>query len=115
MIQFPKCDKLVEYFGCGFRVIGGITTGVADLLDDGKWNKKAILYVTLYITIWSLRWAFEYTISQSGSPGIDTAAVIGAVMLPISGLQAAVVKFYLDESTRSKQIDSGQPTIPGAP
>ena len=104
----PGCVRVAEYIGCGYTVAGAALNGIAEIHDSGKWGKKAILYVTLYVTLTSLKWAFEYSAGQGSRPGLDTAAVIGAVMAPIAALQSAVVAFYLRESTDSQRIAAGQ-------
>jgi hypothetical protein len=101
------CQRVVGWIRCMYLVLGAFVLGLAEIHDKGKFGKKSILYVTLAITLWSLKWAFEYTISQSGKPGIDTAAVIAAVMAPIAGLQAACVKYYLGDSADQRRVDAG--------
>ena len=93
-----------------WAVVGAVVLGAAEIHDKAKFGKKALHYVVLFITLWSVKWAFEYTISQSGKPGIDTAAVIAAVLTPLAGLQAMVFKYYLNESTESERIQAGTPS-----
>ena len=50
-----------------------------------------VLYGTIKITHWAMRFA-----EHGDRPGIEVAAIIGAVMIPWSALQAAAIKFVFD-------------------
>lgn len=50
-----------------------------------------IIFATLDITAWAMRYA-----ETADRPGLEVAAVIGAVMVPWGGLQAAVIKWYFE-------------------
>jgi hypothetical protein len=112
VVDRKRCDAIVGWIGCGWSVVGALVTGFARVHDEGNWGRKAVSYFTLFITYTSLKWSFEYTASQSGKPGLETAAVIGAVMAPIAILQAAIAKFYFEANTRTEQIAAGQPANP---
>lgn len=109
-----RCAIVVEWINCAWSVIYAILNGFARTHDEGNWGRKTVSWVVLYVTLRSLEWSFEYTISQSGKPGIETAAVIAAVMGPISLMQAAVIKFYFEANTRTEQIAAGQAPSPPA-
>ncbi len=83
-------------------MVGALILGLTEIHDKGRFGKKSLLYSTLALTFWSTRWSFEYTISQSGKDGLQTAAVIAAVLAPICAMQAAVFKFYLNDSADAR-------------
>jgi hypothetical protein len=53
------------------------------------------LYSTLWFTWVAFDWAGHYAFAIIGKPGIDVAAVIAAVTVPISALQAFTFKWYM--------------------
>lgn len=53
-----------------------------------------VVYVTLYMTWEITKWAFTYA-HATPLPGLEAAAVIGAVTAPFAALQAAVFGFYM--------------------
>lgn len=57
----------------------------------------AILYGTVKIT----EWCMEYASLMHGRPGLEVAAVIGAILAPWSALQAAAIKFLFDARSGS--------------
>lgn len=78
-----------------------------DMLDVFvRWEQKlalrrsAVLFVTLWMTWRSFAWAGEYASALLAVGGNDTwvaaAAMIAAVTAPISVLQAAVFKAYIE-------------------
>lgn len=56
---------------------------------DKHFVSLAILYGTTQVTAWSMRFA-----EHGDRPGIEIAAIIGAVAAPYMALQAAAVSFY---------------------
>ena len=111
-MRFPRCDALVAWIGCVWKIVGAVVNGFAHVHDEGNWGRKAVSYFTLFITMRSLYWSFEYTIARSAVPGSDTALVIAAVMAPVAILQGAIAKFYFEANTRTEQIAAGQPPTP---
>lgn len=51
----------------------------------------AILYGTVRVTAWSMVFA-----EHGNRPGLEVAAIIGAVAAPYMALQAAAIKWYFD-------------------
>jgi hypothetical protein len=56
--------------------------------------RSAVVAVTVWMTWEVTKWAFAFAYA-SKLPGLETAAVIGAVTAPFSLLQAAIFKFYM--------------------
>lgn len=64
-------------------------------LDEGGWVRRTYLVaasvMTWKVTIWSMVFA-----EVSKLPGVETAAVIGAVGVPIAAVQKFAFDAYLD-------------------
>jgi hypothetical protein len=56
--------------------------------------RSAVVAITVWMTWEVTKWAFAFAYA-SKLPGLETAAVIGAVTGPFSILQAAIFKFYM--------------------
>ena len=67
-------------------------------LDEGGWVRRAILAFATYATWETTRWCFAYAeqAAIAGRPGLDTAAVIGAVSAVPGGFATFVFKWYLE-------------------
>lgn len=69
-----------------------------DWVDNRDIDKHAvsvaIMYGTVKITEWSMKFA-----ASSGRPGMEVAAIIAAVGGPYSLLQAAAIAFYFKSRT----------------
>ena len=66
-------------------------TWIDDRQIDAHIVAAVIMWATLEITAWAMRYA-----ETSSRTGLEVAAVIGAVMVPWGGLQAAVIKWYFE-------------------
>jgi len=67
-------------------------------LERGAWFRRVYVVVATVMTWRVTEWAFGYA-ATSKLPGIEQAAVIGAVTLPAS----AVVKFAFDAYMESRK------------
>jgi hypothetical protein len=64
-----------------------------DFIDKRDVDKHAVTMVILFGT-WELtRWAMHFA-AHGDRPGIEVAAIIGAVVAPYMGLQAAAIAWY---------------------
>jgi hypothetical protein len=102
------CGVAIDAIECFYAVVSAIVLGLTTMHDKGKFGKKATLYGSFYLTWVACKWGFEYTIAEAGKPGLETAAVIGAVLTPTLGLTGWVFKNYLSESTESQRIAASQ-------
>lgn len=59
-------------------------------------RRTAVLAMTVWMTWRAFTWAGEFAYAMKGTDALATAAIIAAVTAPISLLQAAVFKAYLD-------------------
>lgn len=91
-----------------YIVADDIIVGFANIMDRAKIGRKVMLYSTLWLTWESYRFAVGYVVSHPDKPGIEVAAIVGAVLLPISYLQKAVFDSYLS-STQSLNDDAPAP------
>lgn len=64
-----------------------------DWIDNRHIALHAVLFVTLWLTWDVIRWAMEFG-WQSTRPGIEVAAIIGAVLTPWGGMQGVMFVFY---------------------
>lgn len=64
--------------------------------------RAAVLYVTLWMTWRAFTWAAEFAYAITGRPGLDIAAIIGAVTVPITALQGFVFKWYMEAKDVSR-------------
>ena len=66
-------------------------------LDSGRVFSRFTLMVTLWMTWKAFQWAAEFASTWpalEGKSGLELAAVIAAVLAPISALQAAAFHTY---------------------
>lgn len=66
-----------------------------DWIDHRDIDKHAVCWAVFYGLIKITSWAIWYA-SASQRPGLDVAAVIGAVTAPYTMLMGAVVKYYFE-------------------
>lgn len=65
-------------------------------------RRSAVLFMTLWMTWRAFEWAGQYAILQGQSGGeslLASAAMIAAVTAPITYLQAAVFKSYIESKS----------------
>lgn len=69
-----------------------------DFMDESRIFRRAGFVLCWFLIVKSAYWTAGYATAAlaAGSTGMDTAAVIGAVLTPLGALAAAVFKFYND-------------------
>jgi len=67
---------------------------VWDFIDEKDIDKHCLSWATFGVTIWIIRWATTFVAAHPTMSGIEIAAIIGAVMLPWTPMQAAVINWY---------------------
>jgi hypothetical protein len=100
----------VDRIACVDTVLAAAVLGLTKIHDEGKFGKKAMLYGSFYLTGTAAKWAYEYTIADAGKPGLETAAVIAAVLTPILGLTGWGFKTYAADSADQRRVDAATPT-----
>lgn len=73
-----------------------------DFIDRRQIDAHVVNAITLFGTIKITSWAMNFA-EHADRPGIEVAAILGAVGLPWAGLQAAMVKFVFDARRNSFQ------------
>lgn len=77
---------------------------IAKFVNENKVIRRASLAVMLTMTVLIFKWATIFA-SESQKPGIEIAAIIAAILAPLSTLQGFVFKFYND--SRSQEENNG--------
>lgn len=67
-----------------------------DWIDKRQVDAHIVAALVMWGTIKITSWAIYYASAHPERTGTDIAAVIAAVMVPWSALQAAAIKFYFD-------------------
>ena len=62
-------------------------------IDHRNIDLHAVLFVTLWLTWDVIRWALDFGL-HSPRPGLEVAAIIGAILTPWGAMQAAMFAFY---------------------
>lgn len=75
-----------------------IVTRWWDWIDQRDIDKHAICWSTFYGLVKLTEWAMAYA-AHSPRPGLEVAAILGAVTAPYMVLMGAVVKYYFDART----------------
>ena len=65
-------------------------------LDTLKVTRRSGFIFTLWVTYVSLDWAFNFANAAlaAGANSMDIAAIVAAVLVPVTGLQGFVMGFY---------------------
>lgn len=73
-----------------------VVDGVAKIFDNLKITRRFTVYFTLWITWTSLDYSFTlvHKVLETGNASLELAGIIAAILVPVSGLQAAAIKFY---------------------
>lgn len=70
-----------------------------DFIDKRDIDKHAVSVSIMLGTLKITTWAMLYAEKVDGKPGLEVAAVLGAVLAPWMALQAAAVKWYFEART----------------
>jgi len=99
-------NNTVKFIDDFWKIINAVFDGFWDFLQRGRIMRRAA-----FVLMWFLTFeAFHFCYNVAEQSGWD-AATIGAcfgVLTPVSGLQAAVMKFYSD--ARNADIHNSKPT-----
>ena len=83
-------------------------TSVFEVLDKGRVFRRAAFIWILFLTNEAFVWAMEF--SMYGDASVDKAALIAAILTPLAGIQAWVLKIYTDNALndrKQKHIENG--------
>jgi len=73
------------------NILGTITTWEQKLAV----RRTVVLFTTLWMTYKAFDWAAHYALTTSETNGLEAAAIIAAVTMPISYLQKVVFEAYI--------------------
>jgi len=97
-------NYVAEGIAIGWETIHSFTQGLFKTLDDGRVNRRAVLWFAIYCQYEALKWSISYanlTLATEGfSDFMGAAAMIAAILTPVSGLLGAAIKFYNDGKTK---------------
>lgn len=65
-----------------------------DFIDKRQIDVHCMSWATFAGTAWIINWATHFVVNHPDKSGLEVAAIIGAVMLPWTPLQAAVINWY---------------------
>ena len=65
-----------------------------DFVDERQIDVHLMSWATFAGTAWIINWATHFVAHHPDKPGIEVAAIIAAVMVPWTPVQAAVVAWY---------------------
>jgi hypothetical protein len=88
-------DWIIRHIDSFWLVVDAITRGFYDQLHKGSLIRRGLLGIAAYMQVYALLWCFEYATTSTHDP-LAIAAVIGALLTPVSALFAAAIKFYND-------------------
>ena len=74
--------------------IAGLFQAFLGFLDNRSVFRRVAFVWMMWLTTRASFWCFDYAASKVFADGVQVAAVIAAVMMPIGALQAAVFKWY---------------------
>ena len=100
MSESPK-RRLTDSALCRLAMYGKSTW---DFIDKRQIDAYAISMLILWGTVRITDWAMGFVAAHPEVDGLKSAAVIAAVMAPLSALQAAAIRFLFD--ARSKTFSS---------
>lgn len=69
-----------------------------DFVDSRYAVRRVLLGIVIWMTWEAYKWATGFA-SGCSRPGVEIAAIIAAVLTPITALQGFTFKFYLDSKT----------------
>ncbi len=67
-----------------------------DFVDKRDIDKHAVSVAVMFGTIKITSWAMAFADVATGKPGLEVAAILGAVLAPWMALQGAAIKWYFE-------------------
>lgn len=85
--------------------------------DESKLFRRAAFAIAIWLQVKATIWCFSFAqMAMKAAPdqGLEVAAIVGAIMTPLSAFVAATFKFYSDTRgtpDNNTQIDGGQTLV----
>jgi hypothetical protein len=73
-----------------------LLTMVWDFIDTRQIDAHVVAGIVLWCTVRISEWAMAFVNLHPDKPGLEVAAILGAVLLPWTTLQGAVIKFHFN-------------------
>jgi hypothetical protein len=70
-----------------------------DFIDKRDIDKHVTAWLSFYITWFLINWILNFVWVYPDKPGLEVAAIVAAVLMPWTPVQAAVVKWYFESRT----------------
>lgn len=80
-------------------VVLATMTAFWDWFDKRDVDKHFVAFLTLIVSWIVIKWSMSYADLNHERSGVDIAAVLAAINVPITAFQAAVVKWYFNART----------------
>ena len=77
-----------------------------DALDYAKVFRRGAFVWVLWLTTTVFTWAMQYAMMVPPEEAASAAAMIAAILTPIAGVQAWVLKIYVDNSLNQIKINN---------
>lgn len=94
---------IINFINDVWDVADAFLERVYEQLHKGHLVRRTILGIAAYLQTYALFWCFEYATTSPHEP-MAIAAVVGAVMAPVSTLFGAAIKFYNDGRKQSSEV-----------
>ena len=65
-------------------------------IDDRDIDKHAMAWAVFYVTLELLHWTLNFVWVYPEKPGLEVAAIVGAIMATWTPVQAIVIKWYFE-------------------
>lgn len=70
-----------------------------DFIDKRDIDKHIMSWATFWMTYYIVDWTLEFVFLHPDKSGLEVAAIVGAIMVPWSTMQGAVIKWYFASRT----------------
>ena len=91
----------MDYFLCRLAFYGKSTW---DFVDKRQIDAYAVSLLILWGTVRVTDWAMGFVDAHPEVDGLKSAAVIAAVMTPLSAMQAAALKFLFEARSKTFEV-----------
>lgn len=82
--------------------------GAFRAMDRYKITRRAVLVVTLWVTVDSYSWAKQFVDQHADKSGVELGMAVGAVLAAVTALQTIVLKLYVNGGGESRSTSEAQ-------
>lgn len=75
-----------------------------DFIDARDIDKHAMAWATFYMTFFIMNWSLNFVWVYPDKPGLEVAAILGALLATWSPVQAVVIKWYFESRTSDASL-----------